>query len=270
MTHHRSTVSKLILFLIVGFPVFAKDIMLVCPYAGPLTDEYRNDEWNLKLKDTALLKGVFFQWVSPDRWQWNAFIYRSSDINYSTLWGGHFVFDRYLSAGNRGKWVIGGGMEYLRIDMDAGSNIKPLADFQLLNKLFIPYARFGYRFQFNPTPLKIGVMPWLGAEYQGVKGDLSMVMDPPGPAPAMPIAVEIDEDDLLAMAGLNLNVNLFHMLDVEAKYYGAFNARVQYSSASAMVNLFLTRWCGLSYRFKYMELDNGYNLYHIFGIALIL
>ena len=69
MTHHRSTVSKLILFLIVGFPVFAKDIMLVCPYAGPLTDEYRNDEWNLKLKDTALLKGVFFQWVRPDRWQ---------------------------------------------------------------------------------------------------------------------------------------------------------------------------------------------------------
>jgi hypothetical protein len=269
MSNRRSAFLLSILFVIISFPIFAKDIRLICPYAGPVTDVYRNDERKLDLKDTALLKGLFFQWVDPDRYQWNAFVYQSSDINYSTLWGGHFVFDRYFSARERGKWVVGGGMEYLRIDMKAGSNIKPLTDFKLLNNLYIPYTRFGYRFQFNPKPLTLGVLPWIGAEYQGVRGKLTMVMDPPGPAPAVTTKESIDDDDVLAMAGLNVNANLFHMLDIEAKYHVAFNSKTHYSSASAMVNVFLTRRFGLSYRVKYMELDKGYDLYHIFGIAWI-
>jgi hypothetical protein len=266
MTNHRATLSKMILFLIIAIPVFAKDVILVCPYAGPLTDEYRNDAKNLVLKDTAPLMGIFFQWVRPDRWQWNAFLYRSDDINYSTLWGGHFVYDRYLAASKRGKWVIGGGAEFLRIDMDAGTHISPRFDFKLLNKLFIPYARFGYRFQFNPSMMTAGVMPWIGAEHQGVKGE--MTIDPIGDTPAK--TESIDNGEMLAMAGLNVSANFFHLLDVEAKYQGAFNSDTKYTSASAMANLYLKRWCALSYRYKYMELDNGYNSYHIFGLAFIL
>jgi hypothetical protein len=269
MNRHSKWMNTLAI-LMIACSVHAKDIRLVCPYAGPVTDVYRNGERKLDLKDTALLKGLFFQWVDTDRYQWNAFIYQSSDINYSALWGGHFVFDRYFSANERGKWVVGGGMEYLRIDMNAGNHIKPLADFKLLNNLFIPYARFGYRYQFNPRHMTIGVLPWVGAEYQGVRGDLTMIMDPPGPAPAVTTKESIDENEFLTMAGLNVNANLFHMLDVEAKYHSAFNSKENYSSASAMVNLYMTRWCGLSYRMKYMELEKGWDLYHIFGIALII
>ncbi|HEX9935206.1 MAG TPA: hypothetical protein VGB38_08425 [bacterium] len=261
---------RMILSLVIGFPVFAMDIRLICPYAGPITDVYRNDDRKLNLEDTKLLKGLFFQWINPQRFQWNAFVYQSSDINYSTLWGGHFIFDRYFCADERGKWVVGGGVEYLRIDMKAGGNIKPMTDFRLLNSLFIPYARFGYRFQFHPGGLTVGMLPWVGAEYQGVRGDLNLEVDPPGPAPAVTTSESIDGDDFFGIAGLNVNANLFHMLELEAKYHGAFNASVKYSSASAMVNLFVTRRCGFSYRVKYMELDKGWDLYHIFGIAIII
>ena len=270
MEKYYSIPLIIILSFIIGFPVFARDIRLVCPYAGPMTDAYTNDSRRIDLKDTKLLKGLFFQWIDPERYQWNAFVYQSSDINYSTLWGGHFVFDRYLRVNQKGKWVFGGGAEYLRIDLDAGGHIKPMSDFRLLNNLFIPYARFGYRFQFNPNWLTAGVLPWVGAEVQRVRGDLNLAVDPPGPAPAVTTSEHIHADDGFGVVGLNVNANLFHMLDLEAKYHHAINADATYSSASAMVNLFLTRWCGLSYRVKYLELEKGWDLYHIFGIAVVI
>jgi len=263
------SVSKVIIILVFALPVFAKDIRIVCPYAGPITDVYKNDERKLDLKDNSLLKGVFFQWVNPDRYQWNAFVYQASDINYSTLWGGHFIFDYYFLAGERGKFVIGGGIEFLRIDMDADSSITPLKNFELLNKLSIPYARFGYRFQFNYRKFTLSILPWAGAEYEGVRGDLIMVIDPPGPAPAITTKEPIDNDDYLGMAGLNFNANLFHMVDLEAKYNGTFDTKVSYSTATAMINFFFTRHWGISYRVKYMELEKGSDLYNVFGIAYV-
>jgi len=270
MRNNRLSMLRIILILVFAFSAFAKDIRIVCPYIGPITDVYKNDERNLEdLEDNSLLKGIFFQWVNPDRYQWNAFIYQSSDINYSTLWGSHFIFDYYFLSGERGKFVIGTGIEYLQIDMDADSNIIPLQDFELQNNLFIPYVRFGYRFQFNYSKLKISILPWMGAEYQGVRGDLTMVMDPPGGAPAITIQEDIDNNDYLGMAGVNLKANLFHMLDLEAKYNGTFDTKVYYSTATAMVNLFFTRQWGISYRVKYMELEKGSDLYNIFGIAFV-
>jgi len=260
----------MILALFVAMPALAGDIRLISPYAGPITDVYKNDDRDLELKDTQLLKGLFFQWIDPERFQWNAFIYQSSGINYSSLWGGHFVFDRYFRAKQSGKWVAGLGAEYMRIDMDAGGNIRPLTDFRMLNTLFIPYARAGYRFQFHRGPFTMGLLPWAGAEHVRTRGDLNLALDPPGPAPAVTSREDIDDDDLLAIAGLNVSANLFHVIDIEAKYHGALNADSGYSSASAMVNLFFTRRCGLSYRMKYFEFEKGWDLYHIFGIAAVL
>jgi len=71
------------------------------------------------------------------------------------------------------------------------------------------------------------------------------------------------------MAGVNFNANLFHMLDLEAKYNGKFDTKVYYSNATAMINLFFTRQCGISYRIKYMELEKGSDFYNIFGIAFV-
>ncbi len=260
---------RIILIFVLVFSVSAKDIKIICTYIGPVTDVYKNEERKLDLKDNSLLKGIFFQWVNPDRYQWNAFVYHSSDINYSTLWGSHFIFDYYFLSGEHGKFITGAGIEYLKIDMDADSNITPLSDFELQNNLFIPYIRFGYQFQFNHGNFKISVLPWTGVEYQGVKGGLTMVMDPPGPAPATTTKEDIDNDDYLGIAGVNLKVNIFHMLDLEAKYNGTFNTKVYYSTTTAMVNLFFTRQWGVSYRVKYMELEKGSDLYNIFGIAFV-
>jgi len=269
MRNNRLSMFRIILILVFSFSAFAKDVRIVCPYVGPITDVYKNDERKLDLKDNSFLKGVFFQWVNPDHYQWNAFVYQASDINYSSLWGGHFIFDYYFFAKERGKFVIGSGIEYLQINMDADSNITPLIDFEMINNLFIPYARFGYRFQFNYSKFNISILPWMGAEYEGVRGDLTMVMDPPGPAPAITTKENIDNDDLLAMAGLNFNANIFHMIDFEAKYNGTFDTKDYYSTATAMINLFFTRQWGISYRTKYLELEKGSDFYNIFGIAFV-
>jgi len=131
----RLSLSKMITVLASALPVFAKDIRIVCPYVGPITDVYKNSERRLHVEDNSLLKGVFFQWLNPDHYQWNAFVYQASDINCSTLWGGYFIFDYYFLAGKRGKYVIGTGIEYLQIAMDADSRIAPLIHFELLNNL---------------------------------------------------------------------------------------------------------------------------------------
>lgn len=269
MRNNHLSIFRIILFFILAFSAFAKDIRIVCPYIGPITDVYKNDERKLDLEDNSLLKGVFIQWVNPDRYQWNAFVYQASDINYSSLWGGHFIFDYYFLARERGKFVVGCGMEYLQIDMDADGNIPPLQNFEMINNLFIPYVRSGYRFQFKQDKFNLSILPWVGAEYEGVRGDLTIVMDPPGSAPAKTTKENIDSDDYFAMAGLNFNANLFHMLDIEAKYHGTFNTKDYYSTATAMINLFFNRHWGISYRVKYMELDKGSDLYNIFGIAFV-
>ncbi len=275
MKQSRVLVSALALFLSAVPFLQARTIRLVCPYAGTITDAYRNDGRGIDLEDTGFLKGLFFQWVDPERYQWNAFAYQSSDVNHSTLWGGHFIYDRYFRSGGRGKWVAGVGAEVLRIDMDAGPRIAPqimpaLSGFSLINTLFIPYGRFGYRFEFRPKLLVVGVMPWAGAQYQGVRGDLSLAVDPPGPAPLTRVAESIDQDDFFGLAGVNLNGHLFHLLEIEGKVYGAFNGDTDYMSVSAMANLFLTRRCALSYRFKYLELPKGTDLYHMWGLAVML
>ena len=259
-----------VLLLSVSFSsIRAEDIRIVCPYVGPISDTYQNNDRNLELKDHSLLKGVFFQWVNTNRYQWNAFLYQSSEINYSTLWGGHFFFDYYLNATKQGKFVIGAGTEYLLIDMDAQNHISPLSDFKMKNNILVPYLRFGYRFQINSANVKTAVLPWLGGEHQRVWGDLSTTMDPPGPAPATTTTATIKDNSNYGMAGLNFTATIFHMLGVEAKYYGSFNSDDYFSTFNGMINVFLTRHVGVSYRFKYMEMTVGSHYYNIFGLAVM-
>lgn len=266
--NHLSIFIMIIIFLLT-FPVFSKDIRIVCPYAGPIKDTYQNTEQRLNLEDHSLLKGVFFQWINPDRYQWNAFAYQASNINYSTLWGCHFIFDYYFHARRLGKFVIGTGIEFLQINMDADSSIAPLKNIELLNSLFIPYIRFGYRFQYKTSMFNASILPWMGAEYEGIQGDFMMTIDPPGPAPSITEKEDISNDRYLGVAGINFNVNFFHMLDLEAKYNSTFDNKVHYSTATAMINCFFTRHWGISYRVKYMELSKGHDLYNIFGVAFV-
>jgi hypothetical protein len=250
-------------------PLLAQDIRIICPYVGPITNTYKDDERKMDLKDNSLLKGLFFQVVRPDRYQWNAFIYQSSNINYSTIWGGHFIFDYYLPSGEQNKFVIGTGIEYLRINMDADSSIYPLKNLELLNQIYIPYVRLGYRLQFNSEHAKLAVLPWAGVEYEGVNGSIKISIKPSRFAPLITTRQKIDESNTFGMAGLNLNAHIYHMFEAELKYYGAFDDKSYYSTVNAMVNIFVSRNFGFSYRAKYMEIDKGSDTYHIFGLAFV-
>lgn len=244
----------------------AEDIRIVVPYLGYLNNIYENADLPEALDDSSLMKGLYFQWINPKRYQWNTFLYQSSDINYSTLWGGHFIFDLYLGVRERGKYVIGTGIEYIRLDMDAGNNIPPLSDFQLVNNIIVPYLRAGRYFLFGSDTLSVSILPWVGIQPEWVRGDISFNFGGPFPPP---FEEKIDEYDLFGIAGINASVSIFHFITVDAKYRGTFSADEYFSSVDSMVNVFFTRHWGLSYRFKYSETSSGSTSYHIGGIAFV-
>jgi len=246
-----------------------QNIRVISPYIGSITDNYKNEQRNLDLKDNSLLKGFFVQWINIKNYQWNIFIYQSSNINFSTLWGGHFIFDYYFYSSPKGKFVFGTGAEYLKIDMNANSNITPFNDFELLNKIYIPYIRLGYAFPFLETDSKISFMPWVGIQCQMVRGNLTMTADPPGPAPSFTVKEVINSTDYFAISGLNINARFYYVVELDIKYYGTFDRKNYYSTISGLINLYLAKHLGLSYRVKYMELSKGYDLYNLFGIALV-
>ena len=243
----------------------AEDIQIVTPYLGYLTNVYENTDYNLDLDDSSLMKGLYFQWINPDRYQWNTFIYQSSDINYSSLMGAHFIFDLYLGVRDSGKYVIGAGAEYIRLDMDAGNNIIPLSDFELTNNIIVPYMRAGRYFLFNGDALSLSILPWGGIQPEWIGGDIAFTL----PGPPFTIEDKIEEQEIFGIAGINASVSISHFITINTKYRGTFNADDYYSSLDSMVNVFFTRNWGLSYRFKYNETSSGVNTYHIGGISYV-
>jgi hypothetical protein len=243
----------------------AEDLRIIAPYAGAITNVYKDSANRLDLTDTKLILGLYGQWINPEAYQWNAFVYQSSNINFSSMWGGHFIFDYYLGPAEGGKYLLGAGVELIRIDMDAGSSIVPLTKFTLTNTVVVPYARAGKYFLFDLEGSRISVLPWAGLQPQWVMGKISFV--PPGP----PNTVNRTFDDykLFGVAGLNLKYSLGHFLDVEGKYQATFDGASYYSTVTAIANFFFSRNFGLSYRFKYMEGTSGSNTYHMGGIAFL-
>jgi|SRR3989339_401008 len=253
----------------------ADDIRVACPYAGALVNvvEVTHPPYTLSLEDTSLLKGLFFQWIRPQVFQVNAFFYQTSDINYSDVWGGHLMGDVYFLPSQWGSCVAGAGSEVISIAMDADSNSMPMtnggytgfSDFEMQNTVYTPFVRAGYRFTPAIGLVKFSVFPWAGVQYQGVRGRIEIDF----PAFQYPMHEDIIDDDWFAMAGAGANANIFHFIDLEAKYHATFDADTLYPTVSAMANIFLTRHVGLSYRFKYMEMSMGSNTFHMGGVAFV-
>jgi hypothetical protein len=259
----------------VNSSALASDIHVLCPYIGTLINEdvTSHGDYTLALKDAALLKGLFFQWIRPNIFQVNTFIYQSSNINYSIVWGGHLMGDVYFLPSKWGSWVAGAGSEFISINMDADSNPMPLtnggytsfSDFEMGNTVCTPFFRAGYRFTPMSGIVKVSIFPWAGIQYECVRGRIEVDF----PVFQSPQHADIVANDWYALAGLGVNANLFHFVDLEAKYHATFNADTLYPTVSAMANIFLTRHIGISYRFKYMAQSSGSNTYHMFGLAFV-
>jgi hypothetical protein len=252
--------------------IFAKDIRIITPYAGTIQNKLTIDEMDQKLDDSALLAGLYFQWIKPQKYQWNIFLYNSRDINGSTLIGSHFIFDYYFGVKQKGKYVAGIGFDMIRIDTKDLS-LTNLSDFEMLNVIYAPYIRFGRYFNFGNNNLKNSVLLWGGFEDDLLRGDISFNIPPKFPGmPVIPVEEKLDHDYEYALVGLTLKSTILHFIELKIKYHGKISLESDdyLNVVSFMFNTYMSRKLGISYRFKYMEETIGTNTYHMGGIALML
>ena len=261
-----------ILFLLSASTLQARTIRIVTPYLGALTNTYTDEEYNLDLDDTALLKGLYLQWINTEQFQINFFLYQSSNVNYSNILGFHFLFDYYFDVQENQKNLIGLGTEYIGINMDAGSNFALLTDFTLENDVYAPFVRAGRYFYFgSPERVRSYFLLWFGLEYDIVRGDVSFSITNPSPPPPTfgDVKEEIKEEHFYGLVGLKFKTVIYHFIDIELKSSFAFNDDEILTRLAAMANLYLGQHWGLSYRFLYTESISGSNMYNVGGVAIL-
>jgi hypothetical protein len=249
----------------------AADIRIIAPYAGFISNVTEREAGGseIVLEDTDLMLGLYAQWIRPGGFQGNVFLYHAPDVNFSKLWGFHSNLDFYFSIGEIDNLVIGGGLELISIHMDAQNEIPGLQNFTLQTTVVAPYLRVGRQFPFGDTRTNLVIFPWVGGEVDIVRGNVSFFVPIPFDPPGIDVTERLDATDLYGLAGINLRATLWHFLQVDAKYSGAFDAYTFLPRASVMVNGYFTRTVGLSYRFSVMETTAGDSRYHIFGVSLV-
>jgi hypothetical protein len=256
------------LFFLCLYLVQAREIRLIAPYFGSITNRLSVEKMD-DLKDSAPLGGLYFQWIQPEKYQWNVFLYQSRNINYSDIIGSHFIFDYYPGRCPCGGTLLAGaGFDYIGIKTDG--DVSPgISEFTMTTHVYAPYFRFGRYIDFGSSLRRVSVLPWGGIEMDIIRGDLGFVI--PLMVPGIPVKEAIKNDYTYALIGLNGKATLYHFFEVSVKYYRKFSLdnRNDLNVFSGMLNIYLNRHWGLSYRFKYMEVSVSTNTYHMGGLAFI-
>jgi hypothetical protein len=265
--------SKKTIFLTIFFaffsvsPVLAEDFKIITPYGGMEENTYQNNQYGLNLKDSQAMKGLYLQSIDTEKYQWNLFIYQTENINYADLSGVNFIYDYYFGKDTNVKNVIGIGVNYLQLDL-AGKNIPTSAGsldgFNLDQDTASLYLRIGKYYSHGQANLNLTLMPWIGGQLDHSEGD--GLVDLPGPGS---IAFKVNEDHYSWIAGLNLKTSFYHFLQLEAKHTITFNHDDYFHKNTAMVNIFLNKNWGLSYRYNYQETAAGNDSYRILGLAAL-
>jgi|GEM_PF-6000777 len=239
---------------------FSQVIVNSAAYGGLLTNQTElNDEVR---KDSGPMAGLYAQVILLNRFQVNDFLYYAWNVNDSTVLGNHFIADAYPLQFGIGSFVLGGGYEFIRLNLDDTST-------EYTQNISIPYLRVGQYFNI-PGPVRLSLLPWTGVGYQTVSGDGTVTIEIPGPTPNIEQDFTVDESGYLWMNGINLSVSVRRFLDVQAKYglYYDVEAEEFYNNVTGMVTAYLSRHIGISYRAKYTEsTGDNYNLYNMIGLA---
>ena len=247
--------------------VSAGNITVIAPYYGTENNTYVNSEYGLNLEDSAAFKGLYLQSVNPEKHQWNLFLYRTDNINYSDLNGFNFICDYYFGKSHGSKNVAGVGMNYLKLDMK-GEQVPtaggPLDAFDLDMDICSFYARVGKYYNYDRGKFNFRFMPWAGGQLNHSRG--KGTVDYPGPGKA---SFKIDNNRYYWITGLNFKADYCHFLQFEAKHCITFDQNDFYHKTTVMVNVFLTRNLGLSYRYNHQETCAGKDSYNLFGIAAV-
>jgi hypothetical protein len=268
----KKLVSILILSIMICSSAYAMSLRIITPYLGTINNDMsrtvEGSPEKLILDDDSLMKGLYFQSINTSKFQWNVFLYNSEDLNYSSLWGVHFIYDRYFGVKEKSKYVVGIGIEYITMKTET-DDIIPFSSFELSQNIYVPYLRAGKYFYFGDNKIRYSLMPWVGVESDIVRGDIDFTI--PAMYPGMPdivVSKAADEDSYYAMAGLNFKITFYHFIDLKLKYHGKFDLEEDnyFDIASSMLNIYFNRNWGVSYRAKYMKSAEMENIYHIAGI----
>lgn len=259
--------KKILVFtiaLLTSGSLYSQNIYNGALYGGFINNE--TDMNNTKYKDDGYMGGVYFQMINTEHFQFNDFLYGSKDINDSDTIGNHFIFDYYPLENKFGKFVTGAGIEYINIKTDT-------TEIDLENNVFALYGRIGQYFNFDLNEnIELKLLPWGGyqTEIIDTDGDLTIVI--PGPAPDIYSDLSDNSKNHYLMSGINISITYAHFLQMKLKYNRKFDFKEKYypDSVSAMMNVYFTKNIGLSYRFKYMEMTTGKNLYNLIGITCVI
>ena len=152
----------------------AEDIRIVAPYGGAITNFYENETYKIDLEDTGFMTGLYAQWIRPELFQANTFLYYSPEVNDSRIFGGHLNADLYFDVQPRTKNAVGAGLELIRIDMELpDEDADPLTGFTLENSVTAVYGRLGRYFLLESDNSDLSIMPWLGVEFDFIRGDVA-------------------------------------------------------------------------------------------------
>lgn len=241
----------------------AETVRVVVPYFGSITDKYANAPYRLDLKDTGGLCGVYAQWINTEKFQANAFYYAAPDVNYSRVDGLHLNFDYYVLPAKNGKYAVGGGLESLRVDLEADHKVAGYSYLALKNDILYYYGRAGRYFYFRPGAFDVSLLPYAGYAFEKVTGDIYADFTGPGYYRG-----DIKDSSSYPVGGVNLGASYRHFIEAQAKWMRRFRSDGPLDDYSLMLNFFVSRRVGLSYRFKYMDEAEGSVSYHMGGVAV--
>ena len=245
-----------------------KNIRNIAPYAGVLKCGYENDYG--KQEDESVMYGLYMQWINPELFQVNSFIYGSEDNFNETFIGFHIMGDWYIKHPLNGKYALGAGFEFLKPDADISEEeAGTLIDTKLENNLYIPYIRAGRYFNFNiGKSSAFSVFHWAGYQMVISRGNGEIIIDPNGALPPDLTTESFNTDDetSYAVTGVKLGLNIMHIIDLSFKYKAVMNNEDFFNTVDTMANFYFTRNLGISLRHKFMENKYAEIDYSIFGV----
>jgi hypothetical protein len=247
-------------------------IRIAALFGGVFTNKYSATHYgqDITLKDSGFISGTYLQWIETEKGQANVYGYWSPSVNYSRVLGLHGNADGYFLGGSWGSCVAGFDFEEININMDAGSHVSGLNSFKMQNNVFFMMARAGARFKINPSDgISIVVFPYAGATRERVSGKIEVVTPPMGPMPSMEVEDKFSDTDYYFSWGTNINARISNYAELILKYLGRAKKNDYMHSVTAQANIYLSRNAALFYQFKHMQMEDGYNRFHLFGVGIV-
>ncbi len=225
----------------------------IAPYIGVLRSDINIE--GLKREDSSVMSGLYLQWLNPEYFQINSFIYGSGDNFNEPFIGCHIMGDWYIKHPENGKYALGAGFEYLKPDADiTEEDAGIVTNTEVKNNIYIPFIRAGRYFIFDiGKSSSLSIFHWAGFQTAITRGSGDITGGPVGGPVAFTADFDIEEETNYGLHGIKLGLNLMHTIDLTFKYKAVFNSDDYFNNIDTMTNFYFTRNMEFL-RHKYMEM----------------